>query len=389
MTSSGAISGRPTMSGTSTMTVRATDVVSRSGEGVVQLRVIEPMLALGPATLPNGTIGLDYDQSLTGSGGVDPYSFSLESGALPDGLALSAGGSITGRPTTAGTSTFEVRMTDQDSNAITGMRSITIVAPALAVSPTSFAPVTVGTPFDVTLSASGGTAPYTFAITTGTLPPGLTLTTAGVLSGTPTSIITTNIVITASDSGGLMGARAFTLRITPATLVLSPAQLPSAQPGTMYAQQLGADGGTRPYLFSVMAGSLPGGLTLSSSGLISGTPVMMQTANFSVQVADVYASSAIVPLRLVVTPVVLSVTPATLPDASVGVPFSQAFAADGGSAPYSFVVQSGALPEGLSLDATGTLSGTPADAGLSSFEVMAIDSSGATGSLSTSLDVAP
>ncbi|MFT3706944.1 MAG: Ig domain-containing protein [Archangium sp.] len=389
MTTAGAISGRPTASGVTTITFKATDLLSRTGEGAVRITVIDPMVALEPASLPNGTIGLDYDETLLGSGGADPYTFALESGSLPDGLTLGEGGGISGRPTTAGTSTFEVRVTDLDSNTITAMRSITIVAPAIAITPTAFTSVVVGNPFDVTLSASGGNAPYTFAVTMGTLPPGLTLTTAGRLSGTPTSIITTNIEITASDSASLMSSRAFTITITAATLVVSPAQLPSAQPGATYSQQLSADGGTGPYLFTVVTGSTPAGLTLSATGLISGTAAMTQTSNFTVQVADVYSSSVIVPVRVVVTPVVLSLSPSVLPDASVGVPFTQQFSADGGAGPYSFVLQSGALPEGLSFDAMGALSGTPSDAGLASFEVMGIDSNGATGSLSTSIDVQP
>lgn len=290
MNFTGAVSGTPTSSGTSTFTVRATDALSRTGEGTVQLTVIEPSVGFMPTTLPNATVGLTYLQTLVGTGGTDPYDFALESGALPDGLTLTIGGELSGRPTTAGVSSFVVRVTDDDQNTTTAALTLTVVAQPLTISPASFPPVTVGTPFNQTLSATGGTAPYTFTITRGVLPPGLSFTTAGVLSGTPTGIITTELDITATDAVGVTSARSFTLKIDGAVITLSPTMLPDASVGVAYSEQLSADGGTGPYLFT-LSGALPAGLSLSSSGLISGTPVAAMTSTFTVTAADIYSST--------------------------------------------------------------------------------------------------
>lgn len=285
----GQISGTPTATGASSFTIRATDTFNRTGESTIQLTVVEPAVTFTPTTLPGATIGLNYLQTLVGSGGIAPYTFTITSGAVPDGLTLTSGGEISGRATTAGLSNFTVRVEDSNMNFASLPLSIDVVAPALLISPTSFPPVVVGTLFDQTLSVTGGTAPYTFRVSDGTLPPGLTLD-AGVLGGTPTSVITTLIDITASDSMGLMGTRSFTIRIEGAVITLSPSMLPDASVGVPYSEQLSADGGTGPYLFTLM-GALPAGLSLSSAGLISGTPTMAMTSNFTVRAADIYSST--------------------------------------------------------------------------------------------------
>ncbi|MBL8913236.1 MAG: hypothetical protein JNM17_21245 [Archangium sp.] len=289
MTMSGQVSGVPSASGAFTITVRGTDSFNRTGDSMIQLTVVEPAVTLTPTTLPPGTIGRNYLQTLVGSGGTEPYNFTITSGAVPDGLVLSPGGELSGRPTTAGVSNFTVQVVDNDMNSASIPLSIDVVAPAVLISPASFPPVTVGTPFDQPLSATGGTAPYTYRISSGTLPPGLALD-GGLLGGTPTAVITTGIDITASDSMGAMGTRSFTIQIVGAVITLTPTMLPDASVGVPYSEQLSADGGTGPYLFT-LTGALPAGLSLSASGLISGTPTTVMTSNFTVTAADIYSST--------------------------------------------------------------------------------------------------
>jgi hypothetical protein len=180
-----------------------------------------PIITVNPATLPNGSVGTAYSQTVSASGGTPPVTFAVSSGSLPTGLLLnSASGAITGTPTTAGTFTFTITATD--ANGCTGSRlyTITIASPgcaAIVLSPTTLPPGMAQTPYAQTITASGGTAPYTFSIAAGALPVGLTLNAAsGLISGTPATSGLFNVTIRATDSVGCQGSRAYGLVILPA-----------------------------------------------------------------------------------------------------------------------------------------------------------------------------
>src|SRR5690606_1797502 len=135
-----------------------------------------------------------------------------------------------------------------------------------------------------------------------------------------------------------------------------------------------ANGGVGPYGFTVSAGALPGGLTLSTGGALSGTPTASGSFNFTVTATDATGQTGSRAYTLVVDVPVLTVTPATLPSGIVGVAYSQALGATGGNAPYTFAVTAGALPDGLALSPGGALTGTPTTQGNFSFTVTATDS---------------
>jgi len=163
----------------------------------------------------SGTIGTPYSGTITVTGGVPPYTFAITGGSLPPGLTLNTTtGAITGTPTTAGTYTFTVKVTD--SIGQTGSTSCTITIPT-GVSPSCTSlpgSGTVGTPYTGTLTASGGVPPYTFAITSGSLPPGLTLnTTTGAVTGTPTVSGAYTFTVKVTDSIGQTGSSNCTISI--------------------------------------------------------------------------------------------------------------------------------------------------------------------------------
>ncbi|MCS7062419.1 MAG: putative Ig domain-containing protein, partial [Anaerolineae bacterium] len=149
-----------------------------------------PTVTVGPASLPNGTVGTSYSQTLTASGGTGPYTFTVASGTLPPGLALAAGGALAGTPTTVGTYTFTARAADAQGCVGTREYALTVGAacPTVTVEPVSLPNGTVRTSYSQTLTASGGTGPYTFTVVNGTLPAGLTLGANGTVSGTPTVV---------------------------------------------------------------------------------------------------------------------------------------------------------------------------------------------------------
>jgi len=250
--------------------------------------------------LPSGSTGTSYSQTLSASGGMQPYSWSLASGGLPPGLTLSAGGVISGVPTSAGTFNFTVRVTDS-SAAIATQSFALVIASGLTISSNSPLPSgSTGTSYSQTLSASGGMQPYSWALASGGLPPGLTLSGGGLISGTPTSAGTFNFTVRVTDSSAATATQVFILSVSDA-LAITTASLPPVKVGTVYSQTLAATGGHPPYTWSLRTGALATGLSLSSLGTISGTPANSGTFPFTVQVADSTSVIATQALSIVVT----------------------------------------------------------------------------------------
>lgn len=266
-----------------------------------------------------------------------------------------------------------------------------VTCPVITVNPATLPNGVVGTPYSQTVSAVGGTAPYTFAVSSGALPNGLTLnSTTGVISGTPTAAGSFNFIITATDANGCPGSRPYTIGIAGAAgcpvINVNPATLPPGVIGTPYSQTISATGGTPPYTFTVSSGTLPPGLTLNPmTGVISGTPIAAGQFNFTITATDANGCPGARPYSIVI-PVIpscpfITVNPVTLPPGVVGTPYSQTISATGGAPPYTFTVSSGALPPGLTLNATtGVISGTPTTAGQFSFTITATDANGCPGS---------
>src|SRR5207253_1043702 len=142
-----------------------------------------------------------------------------------------------------------------------------------------------------TLSATGGSGAYTFAVSSGILPSGLSLNAAtGVLSGTPPTFGTSTFTITASDNrtAGLAGSQAYTLTDhTAGRQAHGPAALPSATVNSAYSTTLSATGGSGVYSFAVSGGSLPSGLSLNAAmGVVSGAPTIAGASTFTIAATD-------------------------------------------------------------------------------------------------------
>ncbi len=171
-------------------------------------------MIVNPATLPAGTLGTAYAQTVSATGGNGSYTFSVSAGSLPAGLALNAAtGAITGTPTTAATSNFTITATD--GLGATGARAYSVtVNAAIAVNPATMPTAMLGAAYSQTVVATGGTGSYVFTVSAGSLPAGLTLNAAtGVISGTPTTAATSNFTITATDGVGATGQRAYALTV--------------------------------------------------------------------------------------------------------------------------------------------------------------------------------
>jgi hypothetical protein len=236
------------------------------------------------------------------------------------------------------------------------------------------------------LTAVGGTLPYTWSITSGGLPSGLSLSSSGVISGTPDAA--TNASFTVQVVGGsLSSTGAFSLTIYPAEpTITSASPLPSGTVGAAYSQTLAASGSTTPYVWSIASGSLPVGLTLSTNGVISGTPSMATIASFAVQVMGNNGLAATNAFTLTIIPVITTSSP--LPSGIVGTAYNQALTANGGTTPYTWSIFSGGLPSGLDLTTDGVISGTPSMATNASFTVQVTDNNGLSSTKAFALTIA-
>jgi PKD repeat protein len=373
LSSGGVLSGTPTIGGIYSFTVTATDANQCTGSRSYMLTITGcSTVTVSPAVLFDGFVGASYRQTLSASGGTGPYTFT-RTGGVPPGLNLSAGGVLSGSPTTPGTYSFTVTATD--ANGCTGSRAytVTIVCGTLTLSPPTLPSAAIGTAYSQTLTALGGRAPHSFAVTAGALPAGLALSSDGVLSGTPTDAGTSTFTVTATDAAGCSGTATYTVSVCVAALTLSPGALPAATVGTAYGQTLVASGGVPSYAFAVTSGVLPAGLTLSPAGTLSGTPTTAGLFSFVVTATDANGCPGIATYALRVCPVV-AIAPSSLPDGSVGTAYSQALTGSGGTGPYTFAA-SGSVP-GLALSSTGVLSGTPTQSGNFSFTVTATDANG-------------
>jgi hypothetical protein len=246
-------------------------------------------LTISTASLADGQVGIIYSQTLKAAGGKGNYTWSLAGGSLPGRFALLANtGSINGTPDKDGTFSFTVQVSDGTSTATRDF-SITIKPSGvpLVIGTTSLANGEVGIGYSRTLSASGGIGTYSWSISSGSLPDGMTIDqVTGLISGTPKSAGIFSFSVQVMDGTGARRDQSYNLNIRPVP-VISTSSLPDGQVGTDYDQILEAAGGTGSYMWSASGGSIPDGLILDPGyGEIYGTPVTAGTFNFTVQAKD-------------------------------------------------------------------------------------------------------
>ena len=277
-----------------------------------------PSLSVSTTSLPDGQVGTPYSATLAATGGTPSYQWTLASGTLPAGLALTGStGEITGNPAVAVSSNpITVRVTDASSPAQSSSRSLSLkIAPAaLAITTTSLPQGGVDVTYSATLAAKGGTAPYSWSITSGTLPMGLSLASAtGVISGTPGAATSASITFEVKDSStpALTQSSTLAMAITVAPLNVTTTSLANGQIGKPYSSMLTASGGTPPLSWSLTSGTLPAGISLNSStGAIAGTPSATASGTpltFTVSDSGSPTQSKLVGLTLNVSPANISV----------------------------------------------------------------------------------
>ena len=389
LSSSGTFSGTPTTVGSYSFTIQVNDAGGDSVSRAFSIS-IAPLVSILTASVPNSTVGLAYSATLTASGGTHPYTWSLAAGSLPAGLTLSTSGTLSGTPTTAGSYSITVEVNDSGSHPASKAfsMSITSTASALSMVTTSLPNGTVGQAYSATLAASGGTQPYTWSLASGQLPIGLSLNASGIASGASTTAGSYSFTLQVNDAGGHSASQAFSVSIAPLVSIVT-ASLPNGTVGQAYSATLAASGGTQPYTWSLVSGQLPTGLSLSASGITSGTPTTAGSYSFTVEVNDSgsHPASKAFSMSTTSTASALSIVTTSLSNGTVGQVYSATLAASGGTQPYTWSLVSGQLPTGLSLSASGITSGTPTAAGSYTFTLQVNDSGGRTASRSYSASI--
>jgi len=304
LSAAGALSGTAATPGTVAFSVQVSDAQSSRSTRTLSLTISAAgggtALSLAASPPPPATVGTSYLHTFEASGGLAPVRFTLTSGSqLPTGVGLSLEGALSGIPANAGSFGFGVEVADSSAPPQKSSASFTLLvqtnggAETLSITTTTLPDANLATAYSQTLTATGGTAPLTWQAT-GTLPSGVTLSSAGLLSGAPAEHgeFRFSAKVTDSSPTPQTASRPLSLTVRPSTLAIETEALPAGQFNQAYQAQISASGGTSPYSFSLTSGTLPQGLTLCETsacgtpGRLSGVPKSRAHSAFTLEVSD-------------------------------------------------------------------------------------------------------
>jgi uncharacterized protein (TIGR03437 family) len=387
--SGGVISGTPLSGGSFSVSISVTDTSTGSSASVsLTLVVTVPPLSITSSGNLGGFVpGATISGIFTAKGGVSPYTWTTT--GLPAGISANGStGAFSGTVGNPGVYSFGVQVTDAENPAATATGTVSYSV--LGITTSSLPAGTLLTAYSASFAAVGGSSPYTFS---SSLPQGLglSLSSSGVLTGTPQATGNFTLVIQLTDSTGLKTSSTFVLTVSGAKtpLTVPGGDLTSGRVLVPYSAGLQASGGISPYSWSVLAGVLPSGVSLDGSGTLAGTPTVAGHYSFTAKATDASGATAQGVYNLVVNPAVLTITLGSFPGGIVGSDYPlQIFTAAGGVPGYTFAITSGSLPPGLGL-AGPQISGVPTGQGTFSFTATVTDIAGTTASLNGSIVIAP
>ncbi len=359
-------------------------------------------ISLNTPSLPGAGEGVAYTTTVSATGGKGSYTWSVVGGALPPGLSLMPGtpdATIDGIPTTPGSFDFTLEVSHGGSGVASRQYTI-VVQPAqpLSIATTALPTAMVGTSYHQAVTTTGGAqSGHVWTVSAGGLPPGLSVGSSGldgVVHGTPTIAGSFGFTLRVTDAIGGTATQAFSINVAP-TLTVTTTSLPDAFTTAAYSQTITATGGHGPtYTWSILAGSLPTGITLTGTtqtATLGGQTAQTGSFNFTVQVADSQSNTTtrVLALDVLQTPP-LSITTTSLADGTQFVNYSELVQATGGLPPYNWSISLGSLPAGLTLTSgtpSATIGGAPSVTGMHSFTVQVQDSASGTASLPLSIQV--
>lgn len=395
LSSTGTISGTVGLvssTTTSTFVVEVEDDAGRTSTQSLSITVLaEPDVEITTISLPVGDAGVPYSVQFSSTGGVGTIQWSLIGGLLPSGITFSGTGLMSGITSASGDFPFTVEARDSIGQTATVNLTLSIRATAPVITTTSLPSGQVGTSYAGTISWSGGQSPYQVTISGG-LPPGLSSNGSGLISGVPTTRGEYTFTVVVTDANNKTDQQPLTIVIDSPPLAITTSSLPAGRVNDPYSATLAGTGGETPYQWSMYGGSLPPGLSLSSDGVISGTPTsdVGTPYLFQVQLSSADNQTQVTNFSIAVDGMALSaLVPGVLPVGMVNSPYTYQLNAQGGTTPYTWAITSGSLPPGLSLSSGGTISGTPTNNNEPQyvFTVRVTDADGNTDSMQTSMIV--
>jgi Bacterial Ig-like domain (group 3)/Putative Ig domain len=324
-------------------------------------------LQIDSTALPIGTVSQAYSYPLLAHGGTPPYSWELLS-TPPPGVAIDpASGIIDGTPQQYGV--YQVTAAAFDSSTPQYLKAsvtLQLIVNSGLILQSSLPNAVVGDAYAQTDAAIGGLPPYKWQLTSGQLPAGLTLNTStGVVFGTPTKAGQSTFAITLSDNEGTSAivTQTYTLSTVVPPLMVSDVMFPTCTVAIPCNAQVHATGGTPPYTWALASGStLPPGLTMDSTGAISGAPVQFEFYVFEIQATDTETPPATASgtFSITINSGLTETIQSPLPDAVVGLSYAAPVpVVTGGLPPYKLIAQSSTTATQEFGFVNGVLTGTP------------------------------
>jgi hypothetical protein len=393
---SGILSGTPTQSGVAAFTLAVTDAAAASSNAGFTLHVTAPGVFAITASLLPANPGAPYATTLTSTGGTGPIRWLLSAGLLPVGLSLSDTGMLAGTPAAPGIFPLTVQAFDSAGASATAALTLLVIQPGtpMLVLSGTLPDGLVSSPYSQPLPATGGQPPYTWSIADGNLPDGLTFdSSTGQIGGLPSQSGVFTFSVQVADSAKATARQSYTLTVlAPGLTITTPPDLPPGFAGVAYSFPLDVTGGTPPYHWSLSAGQILSGLSVSpTKGVLDGTPALAGAARFTVSVTDssLQTSSQTFTLTTQATALAIS-TPQTSFDAVAGATVNIPLTTLSGTPPFLWSITDGQLPPGLSLDSTnGNISGSPTDPGTYTVTVSVTDVTKAAANRTLTFVVAP
>ncbi|MEA2001599.1 MAG: S-layer homology domain-containing protein, partial [Actinomycetota bacterium] len=323
------------------------DVVTRGQMAAFLHRATGLLPRITTEELSGGTVGEPYTSTLVAAGGEPPYSWTVT--GLPDGVVHNSG-DLVGTPTANGHSPGPVGLEDSRGGEASGSLVIDVDLPLGIV--TEVLPVgTTGEPYTFSVVATGGEPPHEWSADG--LPDGLSVRADGSFAGAATVPGLSVVELVVADTEGRVDTRPLLLEVSgPLTIVKS--ELPSGTVGESYSGSLEAAGGEPPYTWTVT--SEPPGIEADSTGAMTGTPTLSGEYTLNVAVTDADGRITVAAVLFDVDHP-LDIVTDSLDDAALYRTYDMSLIATGGEPAYSWTSPN--LPDGLTLDPSGSISGTP------------------------------
>lgn len=290
MSSTGVLSGTPTADGVFAVVVKVSDATGQQGDKTYSLTV-RKQLAITTSTTAPAYAGVSYTQPLAAEGGQPPYTWS---GRPAGGLSVSEDGKITGTPSAAGALNIVVTVADSANHTAVKTLAVNVATP-LSITTEALPDGTVGAAYSQALAVSGGRAPFAFSVSDGALPGGITLGSAGALSGTPSEKGISSFSVRVTDANQTTATRTYRLTIGAPRIPTLGITSSATQPGPNQQSNIGVA------LSAPYQGNLTGRLALAfTSDTVNGADDASvqfasggRTAGFSIPAGSAQASFTI------------------------------------------------------------------------------------------------